>query len=316
MSHVVAVGETPLQIAPAGRTRFETAVEADLVASGIESDVAIAAARMGADATWYSKLPADPTGRRIATEIRQYGVEVDPVTVEEGTVGTVVEEWGAEPRSSVTVADRSDATAASLEPGDLPMDDVQAADVVFASGSTMALSETAAETIGAVLRAASGSTTAFDLGYEPTLVSPEQARQTATRTFESVDVLTATAADARRVLDEDGQPQQLAHAIAAAHDFEMVVIRRTNGDAVVWHDDVIHDRSPVATETVDPAGDHAAFVGALLERLAAEDSPDEALAWAVAAGAVARTVPGPLFTVTREEVANVREELGADATGY
>jgi len=316
MSHVVAVGETPLRIEPAGRTRFETADEATLVASGIESDVAIAARRMGADATWYSKLPADPTGRRISREVRQFGVDAAPVTVADGTVGTVVAESGAHPRSDVTVTDRADAAAATLEPGELPMDDIQAADVVFCAGSTMALSETAAETVSAVLRATSGSTTAFDLAFEPTLTTPERARETVTQTFESVDVLTARAADVRRVLDEDGQPQQLAHALAAAHDFETVVVRRADGEAVVWQDDVIHDRSPVETETVDAAGDHSAFVGAVLERLGAGESVDEALAWGVAAGAVARTVPGPLFSVTRDEVAAVREQLGDGATGY
>ncbi|MFW6436321.1 MAG: PfkB family carbohydrate kinase [Halococcoides sp.] len=316
MSHVVAVGETPLRIEPAGRTRFETASEAALVASGIESDVAIAARRMGADATWYSKLPANPTGRRVSREIRQFGVDADPVTVADGTVGTVVAERGAHPRSDVTVTDRADAAAATLEPGELPMDDVQAADVVFCSGSTMALSETAAETVSAVLRAASGSRTAFDLAFEETLTTPEQARETVTRTFDSVDVLTARATDVRRVLDEDGQPQQLAHALASSYDFEMVVVRRADGEAVVWHDDVIHDRSPVETETVDASGDHSAFLGAFLERLAADDTAEEALTWAVAAGALARTVPGPLFSVTHEEVAAVREELGDGATGY
>ncbi|WP_136688255.1 sugar kinase [Halorhabdus amylolytica] len=311
MSSLVTVGETPLRVSPPDNRQFVDAREVGLAAAGTESNVAITAACLGADSVWASRLPATQLGRRVVAEIREYGVDPDVTWAQEGRVGLEFTQRGVPPREPIVIQDRIEATAASMTPSDLPMERVQAADGTFVSGSTAALSSITIDTLVAVLGAgrADGGLTVFDLDYRPRLWDAEEARESLTDVFEATDVLIANEDQLRTVFGRTGDPHQVAHGVASQWDFEMLAMTRGEHGALVIHDSVLHECESIDTETVDAAGQHAAFVGAFVRTLLEDEGPDSALYDGVAAATVARTLPGPIPAVDPDDVQDVRAKL-------
>ena len=305
MSDLVTVGDASLRLSPVGSERLETATDVRMRTAGTECAVAVAASRLGADSVWMSQLPDTALGRRVVSELHEHGITTDVNWVESGRQGLLFHESASEPRESMTIPDRVETAAASMTPGDLTMDRVQNARMVFVAGSTLALSDTAMQTAQAVMRAGGGGETGlavFDLDYQPSMWPPEAAKPKVTTLLDATDVLFANEDQLRTVLDRSGQPRELAHTLAAERDIDMVVITRSEHGAIAYHDGVIHEQDSIETDVVDPAGQHEAFIGGYLQRLAEGAPPDEALSYGVGTAALARTIPGPLTTVNREEV--------------
>ncbi len=315
MSELVTFGDTSLQFVPRGHERLATAEETRLHAAGTESGAAVAANALGGQSTWVSALPDSPLGRQIAGQLRQQGIDTAITWVDPGETrqGIVFRETGRQPRDDQVWHDRENTPLASASPGDFPMDHIQGTEALFTGLSTPVLSETAATTTAALLRAAHGSgvTTALDLDYQPGLRSAERYRDVLLALVDHLDVLVVNEDHARAVLGESGQARELANVIAAEHDLEMVVITRGGYGAVVLHDtpgtNVMYERDAVDIDAVDAAGQHAAFAGGFLQSLADGEELADSLSYGVAAAALARTIPGPLLTATPAEIEDVVE---------
>lgn len=304
MSDLVTFGETMLRLSPPGSERIESASEFEVRAAGSESNVAVAAERLGAVSTWASKLPDSPLGRRVVGELRQYGIDTEIVWSESGRQGTYYLEYGGKPRGTNVVYDRDDSAITTAKAQEFDLELIQDARVFFTSGITPALSPTLRETTATMLKAArqAGTRTAFDFNYRQKLWSPEEARETLTQFFPGIDVLVIAARDARTVLDYEGDPRQLAHKLGSQFDFTTVVVTRGDQGALAWHDNVIHDQGAYETDTVDPIGTGDAFTGAFLARRLSGDEIDRALEYASATAALKRTIPGDIALVTKAEV--------------
>ncbi|USZ71562.1 bifunctional 2-dehydro-3-deoxygluconokinase/2-dehydro-3-deoxygalactonokinase [Natronosalvus halobius] len=304
MSDLVTFGETMLRLSPPGHERLETASEFEVRAAGAESNVAVAAERLGAVSTWTSKLPDSPLGRRVVGELQQYGIDTDVVWSDEGRQGTYYLEHGGKPRGTNVVYDRSEAAVTTAKPQEFDIDLIRDARVFFTSGITPALSPTLRETTAQLLKAArqNDTTTAFDFNYRRKLWSPEEARDTLTKLFPGIDVLVIAARDARTVLGYEGDPRQLAHKLGSQFDFRTVVVTRGDQGALAWHDNVVHDHDAYETETHDPIGTGDAFTGAFIARRLSGDDVGRALEYAAATAALKRTIPGDAALVTKAEV--------------
>lgn len=304
MSDLVAFGETMLRLSPPGSERLESTDTFEVRAAGSESNVAVAAERLGAVSTWTSKLPDSPLGRRIAGELHRHGIETDVVWSRNGRVGTYYLEHAGKPRGTNVIYDRRGSAITTAEPQEFDLELIRDARVFFTSGITPALSSTLRETTANLLKAArnAGTTTAFDVNYRRKLWSPQEAQNTLTQLFPGIDVLVIAARDARTVLGFEGDPRQLAHKLGSQFDFTTVVVTRGEQGALAWHDSVVHGHDAYETDTVDPIGTGDAFTGAFLaRRLAGDDVPD-ALEYASATAALKRTIPGDVALVTKEEV--------------
>jgi 2-dehydro-3-deoxygluconokinase len=311
MGTLITVGETPLRFSPPGAAQFVGSDEVSMSAVGTESNVAIAAANLGTNARWLSKVPATQLGKRVISEIHQYGAKTDVTWSETGRLGLEFYQRASSPREAVVVHDRDGAAAASMTPGELSMDRIQAADAVFAAGSTAALSETAVETIEAVLRAGStdGGLSVFELDFRPRLWSPAEAREALEKILPEVDVLIANEDQLETVFGRSGEYREIAHGVASEWDFDLLAMTRGEYGAIAIQESVLHEYESIDTETVDPAGQHDAFAGAFVQRLLNDNPPDEALSYGVAAAAICRTIPGPIPAIDRSDVDRVSEKL-------
>ncbi|WP_313691421.1 bifunctional 2-dehydro-3-deoxygluconokinase/2-dehydro-3-deoxygalactonokinase [Halorarum halobium] len=312
MTDLVTFGETMLRLSPPEGVRLETAREFDVRVGGAESNVAVAAASLGLESAWLSKLPDSPLGRRIVHELRGYGVETDVAWDgrEDARLGTYYLEPGGEPRGTDVVYDRADAAITTVSADELPTESLRDAEYVYTSGITPALSQQAAETSIQLLNAAreAGATTAFDLNYRSKLWDPASAREGFRALFPHVDVLVAARRDAAEVLGRDGDPVEVAHGLATDHGFETVVITRGDRGSLALHDGEIHEQPIYEAETLDPIGTGDSFVGGFLARRARGGSVPSALEWGAATASLKRTVAGDLAAVTPAEVERVVAE--------
>ncbi len=310
---LVTFGDSVLQLSPGSSERLAAARELQVRTGGIESGAATAATAVGADGTWVSNVPDSPLGRRAVGQLRQHGVEpaVTWIDRDDARQGLLFRESGHSPREETVRYDCEGTPVASANPGDLPMDRIQRAGSVFTGGSTAVLSEQAATTTEAMLRAARGSgvTTAVDVDYREGFRSPDEYQETLVGLVDHLDVLIAQERHAETVFDVDGRPREIAHGLAATFDLETVVVTRSDCGAVALRDspgtNVVHQQNAPQVEAVDRTGRQAAFAGSLLARLADETPLQAALVEAVAAATLACTVPGPLLTVTGEEISNL-----------
>lgn len=316
MTRLVTFGETALRLTPPGPERLETATDLRLRADGTESNVAVAASRLGTPAVWLSKLPDTPLGKRVLSELHEHGLDTDVVWADQvGRQGLSFHEVAPDPRESVSLEDRAGTAAATAKPGELPMTLVTNADAVLVGGSTMALSPNAADTVEAVLRAA-GGTRVLDLDYRPGLWDAAAARERLDGVMDAVDVLIANESDARTIFERSGNPREIIHSIASDGGFEKVVITRSERGAIAVDDNILHEVEAVETDLVDASGQHDAFVGGFLHKQLQEASTEDALHCGVAAAAITRTIPGPMTTMSGAEVERLAAQLGDDGRGH
>jgi 2-dehydro-3-deoxygluconokinase len=304
MVELVTFGETMLRFAPPDGDRLETATELDFRTAGAESNVAIAAARLGVDAAWCSKVPNSALGRRVLTELRSHGVQPLVTRSDDHRQGTYYLEHGGEPRGTNVIYDREAAAVTTMTPDALPLEAIGDASYVATTGITPALSEQLRETTRHLLETArsADTTTVFDCNYRSKLWSKAEAQSCFRELFEHVDLLVVPERDARAVLDREGSPEAIAAGLAADHDVDTVVLTRGAEGALAYDSGQHDEQQAIEAETYDPIGTGDAFVGGFLASRIDGDSIERALSYGAATAALKRTIGGDLAVVTPEEV--------------
>lgn len=312
MTDLVTFGETMLRLSTPTGERLETADRFDAQAGGAESNVAVAAAQLGVDAVWLSKLPDSPLGRRVVRELRSHGVRTGVTwDASEGTrLGTYFLEYGGKPRGSKVLYDRSDAAITTVTAAELPTAALSEAAVFHTSGITPALSEAAAETTAALLRLATehDTTCSFDVNYRSKLWSLEAARSVYEKLFEQVDLLFIPERDATTVFGYDGDAVDIVHRLNTDFDFETVVLTRGEAGSLALHDGELHEQETIPADTVDAVGTGDAFVGGYLARYIHAGTVPEHLAYGAGAAALKRTISGDVAVLTHREVVEAIEQ--------
>jgi 2-dehydro-3-deoxygluconokinase len=305
---LVTLGGAALRLTPPGRERLETAQQLDVSVTGPEANAAVAAGRLGADASWLSRLTDGPLGRRLAAELRAHDVEVVAESAEDRQ-GVVFFERGASPRGDARIIDRGGEAAGGLELENLPTEPIAEADTAYVTATTLQGARSLAESTASFLQTAheNGATTAMGLLDVGAWNDIETARDRLERVLPAVDVLIASGAAVEAVFDRSGEPTQVTHALASSHDLEVVALRRPH-DAAVWQDSTVSELAALEVDAVDTTGGADAFAGAFLAALS-DGTATSALRSALAADALVQTTAGSLAAFSAEEVADVAEDV-------
>lgn len=305
MTAFVTLGEASLRLSPPGHGRLETARSLEVHVTGAESNAAVVASRLGCESTWISRLPDTPLGRRVAGELREYGLDVE-VSWGEGRQGLTFYERAGEPRGDARIEDRADSAVVDATAQTLPVSLAEGADAAYATGLSPATSPAMAGAAATFLKTATqaGALTSFGLNYREGLWEPEEARETLTALFPVVDVFLASEADVAAVLGREGRPSEVAHGLAKEWEFETVALWREHG-AAIWQDSTLYDFGWPDVDVVDPTGADDAFAGALVAALVDGDAISSALRTGMAAASLARTIPGPVATLDPGQVERV-----------
>ncbi|MGC5362948.1 sugar kinase [Streptomyces sp. DT24] len=266
---------------------------------GAESNVAVAAARLGAHVTWAGRLGGDSVGDLIERRLRTEGVR-SRVTRDDGFTGLMV--CSRRTNAGVRVDyHRAGSAGSRLTKDDVGEDLVRQAAVLHVTGITPALSATARATTSWAVRTARalGVTVSVDVNYRSKLWSRQEAAPVLRELVTQADIVFAGPEEAALVLGTDEayasararEPLALARSLAALGAREAIIKDGPRGcAAVIDHREYV--RAAVPVETVDPVGAGDAFVaGYLVERLAGGDAGVR-LTTATRTGAYAVTVPG------------------------
>ncbi|MER7797543.1 sugar kinase [Microbacterium sp. NPDC096154] len=286
MSGLVTVGES-LALVYATRTGgFDSLADAAISFGGAESNVAIAAARLGARATWIGRLGDDAFGRRIERAIRGEGVDVVVTRDPEAPTALMIKDRPALGRTRVEYY-RAGNAGSRIAPQDVPREVLNEAEIFHFTGIALALSpQSRATVLGAARDAkAAGATVSFDLNHRSKLWTRDQAATAFREAFALADIVFA-GDDEAAIAVGDGAPAQLAHRIAASGPSE-VVIKLGERGAWALENGHTHAQEAFRVPVADTVGAGDAFVGAYLaERLAGRDLA-ERMRTAAAAGACA-----------------------------
>lgn len=306
MTDLVTFGETMLRLGVPEGERLERADRLIVHPGGAESNVAVAAAALGVNAVWVSKLPDSPLGRRLTGDLRRHGVEPLVTWSDDGRLGLYFIEPTGAPRGTTVIYDRDQAAVTTATPDELPVDRIVATDCFYVSGITPALSDTLEATTTHLLERA--PLAAFDLNYRSKLWATDAAGETYRELLGDVDILFAADRDARSTLDVSGSARAIGAELLSTYDLHLVVVTRGAEGAVAVTDDGTLEQPTFEADTVDPIGTGDAFVGGFLADYLAGEDTASALEYGAATAALKRTIEGDWAVVTREEVERVVEE--------
>lgn len=286
MTDVVTFGECMLRLSPPDFQRLEQATHLNMAVGGSELNVAAGVARLGLSAAWVSRLPDNPLGRMVRNKAREMGVDTSHLLwTKEDRLGVYFVEYGASPRASSVLYDRSHSAISKIQPGEVAWGEVfQGCRLFHVSGITPALSDSAAavtaEAIGAAK--AAGAQISYDLNYRAKLWTQEKARRVQAPFMADVDILITTEEDTERVFGITGSDyREVAKALADQFQLRVVVITlrgtpsvwRNTWSALAYSQGTYYDDVTYEVEVVDRVGSGDTFSAGFLYGYLTKDIP-------------------------------------------
>ncbi len=308
---VVTFGETMIRLSPPAHGRLEDTATLDMRIGGSESNMAVALSQLGRTVSWWSKLPDNPLGRRIASDIRRRGVDTAHVVwTGSGRVGTYYIEFGTPPRPHSITYDRAGSVASTIEPADFEWRCLEDFRHLHLTGITAALSESCRETVLHAAREAKerGLSVSLDVNYRRKLWPPDRAGQALSEIMPHLDLLLCADGDATEVFGITGDPSKIAEGLRDKYGVRSIVVTAGLTGAVGIHDNSRFSVSAIEALEVDRVGSGDAFDAGVLDGFLDAD-PERGMKYGVAMAALKRTMPGDELIATRAEI----EELLAGA---
>jgi 2-dehydro-3-deoxygluconokinase len=267
---------------------------------GDTSNAAIAAARSGARAGYWTRLGDDAFGAMLRALWASEGVDASAVP-SDPSAHTAVYFVTHGPQGHAFSYLRAGSAASRMTPADVPLDLVRRARILQASGISLAISASACD---AVLHAfgaarAAGVRTAFDSNLRLKLWPLARARAMIGAAAGLADVFFPSLDDVT-VLSGLTDPDAIvdwSHRLGAKS-----VLLKLGAEGVLASDGTRRERIPgLRVDAVDATGAGDCFCGACLARLAAGDSLWDAARYANAAAALSTTGWGAVAPLPRPE---------------
>ena len=332
----VCFGEVMMRLNPEGYKRFCQAGRFEASYAGGEANVAVSLVNYGLDASYVTKLPANPLGEAARNTLRQYGVETSGIVWGGPRLGIYFVEKGASQRASKVVYDRAGSSIALAKRGDFDWPKIfKGAKWFHFTGITPALGgELPAICLDALKYCkAHRITVSCDLNYRGKLWSKAEAGKCMAKLVPFVDTLIANEADAADVfgivgkgsdvesgkLDKQGYisvAEQLVRRFGckrvaitlrtslSAFDNKWAGLLYVGGKAYFSPEYMIH--------IVDRVGGGDSFGGGLIYALATGRKPQAAIDFAVAASCLKHSIEHDFNLVS---VAEVESLAAGNATG-
>ncbi|MFG6500042.1 sugar kinase [Sulfitobacter sp. 1A13191] len=277
---------------------------------GDVSNVAIAAARLGAASAIATRLGDDGFGAELRALWQHEGVDASCV-VTDPTAPTGLYFVRHDADGHEFEYRRAGSAASLLTADALPIEGIKGAQFTHVSGITLAISANAREAGLESMRMArvAGRRASFDPNLRLALWSLEDARRVIRQALGLADVALPGLDDARQLTGLDA-PEEIVRAF---HDMGPDIVALTLGEegALLGHAGTITHVPGVPVAAVDATGAGDCFDGAFLSRLTAGDTPEAACRYAVVASALSVAGYGAVAPLpTAAEVAAAVSEYG------
>jgi 2-dehydro-3-deoxygluconokinase len=322
MADVITFGETMVRLSPPSYHRLEQTNLLEVNIGGAEWNVATALSRLGISTAWVSRLTDNPLGRMIRNKAREQGVDTSHIVwTESGRIGIYFVEFGASPRASSVLYDRTNSAISQIQAGEINWEKVLRGGKWFhTSGITPALSPGATQVTADALKTAkkAGCKVSYDLNYRARLWTPEEARKCQEPLMEYVDVLFSTEEDTKKVLGISADNyQEVAKKLAEKFNFEVVCITiredisvlRNRWTAIAYAEGKIYDDKTYDVELVDRIGAGDSFTAGFIYGYLTS-GVDKGVKYGNAYSAVKHSIPGDTNWATLQEVENLINKAG------
>lgn len=252
---------------------------------GDTSNAIIAAARAGARTAYLTRVGSDEWGDDLIALWAAEGVDASAVSRDVQAVTGLYFVTHTQAGHQFTYR-RSGSAASLMTPAWLPREMIAQSQILHVSGISMALSDSAADTVLAAIESArvSGTQVSLDANVRLRLWTLDRARALLTEAVKGVDFFLPSEEDLSMLTDLNHPEAMLdwAHAQGA----RVVVIKR--GAQGCWVSDGARRQSlaPWPVQVVDATGAGDCFSGNLLARLTAGDDVFAAARYANAAAAL------------------------------
>ena len=317
MVEVVTFGEAMVRLSPPDHQRLEQTHLLNVNIGGAEWNVAADLSRLGISTSWISRLTDNALGRMIHNKAREQGVDTSHVVWTKGErVGIYFVEFGATPRPSSVLYDRSNSAISHIKSGEIKWESVlKGAKWFHTSGITPALSPGAAQVVVEALQAAKKlrCKVSYDLNYRARLWTEEEALKYHEPLMEYIDVLLSTEEDTRRVLGITGEDYcVVAQKLAEKFNFEVVCITqrknisvlRNRWTAIAYAGGKIYDDQIYDVEIVDRLGAGDSYTAGFIYGYLTGDV-GKGVKYGNAFSALKHSIPSDTNWVTLQEVENL-----------
>ena len=317
MADVVTFGETMVRLSPPDHRRLEQTNLLDVNIGGAEWNVAVDLSRLGISAAWVSRLTDNALGWMIRNKAREQGVDISHIAwTKDDRIGIYFVEFGATPRPSSVLYDRSNSAISQVKPGEINWEEVlKGAKWFHTSGITPALSPGAAQVTVEALQTAQkvGCKVSYDLNYRSRLWTEEEARKCQEPLMEHIDVLFSTEEDTRKVLGITGKDyREVAQKLAENFNFEVVCITlredvsvlRNRWTAIAYSAGKIYDDRTYDVEIVDRIGAGDSYTAGFIYGYLTGDVA-KGVKYGNAYSALKHSTPGDANWATLKEVENL-----------
>ena len=265
---------------------------------GDTSNMAIAAARLGARVAYVTRVGDDAFGKQFRALWSAEGVAHDGVATDpDAPTGIYFVTHG--PTGHAFSYMRAGSAASRMAPATLPLDLIRAAGALHVSGISQAISTSACDAVFAAIGAArdAGARVFYDPNLRPRLWPRERARAIALATIGASDWVLPSREDVEWIFGT-GETDDVIAACRGVGARGIVYKRGAEG-CVVDDGRTRETVAPHRVATVDATGAGDCFDGAFAARLAAGDDPFAAARYANAAAAIATTGFGAVDPLPR-----------------
>jgi len=265
---------------------------------GDVSNVAIAAARQGAQAGMISALGLDGHGGLIADLWAAEGVDATHVRRRaDAPTGVYFVTHGGDGHRFDFARKGSAASLTRIE--DLPLQAIAAARILHLSAISLAISDDACDAGFAAMRAAreAGVRVSFDTNLRLKLWGLDRATAVIAQALSLTDIALPSRDDVTALIGTDDAQAQIAWC--RAQGASVVALKMgAQGAMVAWEGGVTAIPAHPVTP-IDATGAGDCFDGAFLARLLAGDAPDAAARYAAVAAALSTTGYGAVAPIPR-----------------
>jgi 2-dehydro-3-deoxygluconokinase len=312
MNEVLTIGEAMLRLSVRSGDRLETASALDVHVAGAEANVAVALASLGRRVGWFSVLPDNSLGRRVARTLSAFGVDVSAVLWRAGArLGTYFVELSDPPRPLRVIYDRAGSAVSGLTPADVPWEAVDGASVIQVSGITPALSSGCRAAVMELAHRVRDSHALWvvDVNYRARLWSSADARACLDEMAFGAGLVVCSREDARDVFGIEGAPQAVAERLADRLEASRVVV--TDGQAgAFWTARAQSGHVPgIPATIVDRLGAGDALTAGVIDGLLRGDF-EAGVQQGVAMAALALGIRGDQLATSRTEVDELMRGTG------
>lgn len=314
MYDIVTIGEGMLRLSPPPHERLRRARTLDLHVCGSQGNVACNAARLGMKTAFVTQVPDNALGLLLKDHYMSCGVEVAHIkAVGDSRLGVNYIEFGATPRPSAVIYDRSSSAASTIGPKDFDWDailkDVRLAytDGIF-PGLSECCRDAAFEFVAAAKR--QGCLVAFDVNYREHLWSPQESRDVLTKMVQSVDLLISSRWHAEAVFGYTGPNEEIMRQFHETFGCGVVAmtlredhdVRHGAWNSTVLHEGRVHQGRKYEMDLIDRFGGGDAWSAGFFYGYLTQGDVEYAMNFGNALCALNHTFPSDVAHVSPQEV--------------